>query len=569
MMRTNKKIKNGKERDATSLKDFLKKLPGGFETRKAILLLVLYYLPLDSQAKVLISGVLMNEDCLDITNFVLEEKNKQVGEFRNMATTYIRNCNKNNEISNVYENTNAPVDIVTPVCPGTPFTVACKNGDLNMVRTLLKYWRLWGEALGVELESSTALVNMAEMPFKTCMDVITYNLPLGVEHDLNILHPSRNQLAGIVRNGDDINPNNNALQQTALYKTVDVIVSGEILADCFDTYSEIVQLLLKKGAFVTDIFIDSLCFVNNLQPAHRTRLISIFLPYLKDHLKESLLFKLMKINFDMDDIQKILSENPLLHTSMFSEHLSVLEELLSGGVRFPKLLNLFKVLLEYQNWDYNPLETIMPNRFNHETHPMTLVDVFYVVFGSWTEPYQEMYLKVLHPVILNMTFNDNTYLHFILNEEKQWREGGHQIIEKRKKALLMNIKIKQKEFLEQELERVKTEIESMRRASDVKVFNMFEKEERHMMDPSVEFEVKMDQLEAQDEARKEILKMENHFRFVIVRFEKKEVGWYDLFGELFLHRRIPYWKRNKLLKNFFTTNIKTRSCYGVKCEVKK
>ena len=118
----------------------------------------------------------------------------------------------------------------------------------------------------------------------------------------------------------------------------------------------------------------------------------------------------------------------------------------------------------------------------------------------------------------------------------------------------MNIKIKQKEFLEEELERVQTEIDSMRDVCDDEVFKMFKEKERYFMDPKCEFEYEMDQLEVQDKARKEILNMENHFRCVCNRFEKKEVEWYELFGELFLHR-IPNWKGNKLLKNFLQQTL--------------
>ena len=424
--------------DATSLKGFLKILPGDVETRRAILLLVLHYLPLDSQAKVQISGVLKTEKCLNIKKFVLQEKNKQVYEFKRMATTYLSNCKKDRnvyDITNVSDGEHLSVITVTPRCRGTPFTVACKEGDLNMVQTLLQYWKLWGKALGVKLESSTALVNMAEMPLKTCMDMTTYKIP--AEYDRHILRPSPKQLAGIVISGEDIH-NENSLRETALYKTMEAIVSKAIVSgasDCFNTYFEIVDLLLKKDAYVTRIFIDFLCVIN-LQQKHRTRLISIFLPYLNNYLKELLLFKLMELDFDIKDIQKILSKNPLLRRSMFVEHWSVVESLLSADCRFPTLLNLFTVLLKHENWNQKPLETTMTiNKkwFNDESHPVTLVDVFYVKFGSWTKPHQELYLKVLHPVILNMTFA-NTYLHFILNEEVQWREGGfknHQQEEKK------------------------------------------------------------------------------------------------------------------------------------------
>lgn len=595
----NKKIKNGKKRSA--LEDFLQQFGG--DTKKDILLSVLYYLPLDSRVKVAISGVFKKEKCLNITNFVLEEKKKQVRKFKDMATTYIGFCFFFNEdYKETYKyilSTQNNGYRVTQVCHGTPFTVACREGDLNMVRNMLQYWRLWGEALGVRLESSTAMVNMTEMPVKTCMGVTTYDIPKWIR---GLRRPSPNDLkTPFVSNEGDIYVYNNDDYQTALYETVHVIVSGhteiydtEIVAEIYDTHFEIVALLLESGANVSKTLIDLLCAWNvggrfGVFVKHQTRLITILLPYLKNDLMESLLFNLLKMS-NVIHIDKILDQNPELHTEMISEHLmGVLDDFIRQGRkhligrsgRFPRLLYLFRVLLTYKNWNQNPTRTIVrllqKNAVVAKKYPMTLLDVFYVFFGCWHHTCKQKYIEVLHPVICNVPLNDNSYLHFILKEELQWREGGTILIEKRKKAFVMNIVKDKQTFLEKELERVNRQIET----GFVEVVQVFPNEVRRLygINPVInripqsierqegEFQVSFTENDQRKGQRNEILKIENHFALVCSNFHGKKVEWYDLFGELFLHNHFSNWKENLLLKNFFTTNITTRSCYGVNVEL--
>ena len=98
---------------------------------------------------------------------------------------------------------------------------------------------------------------------------------------------------------------------------------------------------------------------------------------------------------------------------------------------------------------------------------------------------------------------------------------------------------------------------------------------------STEFQVSFSESSQRSIEKKKIQEAEKHFEsvrctFRIKKCERKDfkrlfphfqpgdetVEWFAIFGELFLYS-IPHWKENKLLKEYFTTHITTRSLYGV------
>jgi hypothetical protein len=392
-----------------------------------------------------------------------------------------------------------------------------------------------------------------------------------------------------------------------------------------ETYFDIVKLLLENGAWVDDALLARLCST----PRHsRTRLLTIFLPHVDDkstiylpdvevgrgrllfYLTQEILKKINTQQNDnnkmvdltslMADLKWLLSHKKKLHPCILEvlgiiELLGIIEGLdwLVGNLHlYHVIMKLFRVLLSYEHWEGNPGAIVVPkewctkNMFTYNqihTMDMTLVDIFYVMFDRWSKPCQDLYLEVLHPVIqkLQTSSNDSSYLHSILKEEVNWRDGGFTRIKWLQESFLMEYYKDKNRFLKEELDRVcfqkngrdvrrfffPTPCERMRVKRAKHVRKAGDDDKRPILHTAVsqpEFNVRFKESEQRREQRKKIQDVEERFRNVRRKFAtSNNWEWYDLFGDLFLCPIIN-WKENTLLKEFFTTHITTRSFYGIK-----
>lgn len=289
---------------------------------------------------------------------------------------------------------------------------------------------------------------------------------------------------------------------------------------------------------------------------------------------------------------------------------------------FPYLLELFHVLLSYKKWSSNPGAMQVPywvlgkiGQTIPETCPWTVTDIFYLVHGSWHESCQRMYLERLHPLILQLkgvsdsrggiVVDNHMYLNEILKEEVHWREGGDVLIKKRKEAFMMKLWRDKLKFLQEEGKYVQGKMDrgvswidddaeivkffpdnKLRRSYGIRLsssetYENFSRDDDLWPSRREEFQVSFSESRQRNKQKREIQEAEKHFdsvrgNFRIRNWEREDfkrlfphfqpgdetVEWYAIFGELFLHL-IPRWKENKLLKEYFTTHITTRSLYGV------